>query len=152
MTEHDPDTCESLTVTVRCQDDPNTRVRLFDRYFPDEYSTGFAVEVHAEGLEARLDSVETSVWGREDVTDFLDRLAADFRGWDGERTWSMNHLGLRAVFRPGGHVGLTWRFQPGTVRAPWKASVTTWLEAGQQMAALAADVREFLQPEGGARD
>jgi hypothetical protein len=26
----------------------------------------------------------------------------------------------------------------------WEASVTTWLEAGQQMKGLAADVRAFL--------
>ncbi|MFI7103324.1 DUF6228 family protein [Streptomyces sp. NPDC050161] len=154
MTEHNPDTCASLEVTVRCQDDPTTWVRLFDHHLPDDYSTSFAVEVRADGLQARLDAVETSVWDREDVTAFLDRLVADFRGWDGERTWSTPHLGLRAIFQSGGHIGLTWTFRPGTIAASWEAAVTTWVEGGEQLAALAADVRQFLScgwPDGTER-
>ncbi|MFF6949392.1 DUF6228 family protein [Streptomyces iakyrus] len=29
----------------------------------------------------------------------------------------------------------------------WSASATTWLEAGEQMTALAADIRRFLAEE-----
>ena len=32
-------------------------------------------------------------------------------------------------------------------RRRWSASVTTWLEAGDQMTSLAADVRHFLAEE-----
>nr|WP_243436611.1 DUF6228 family protein [Streptomyces sp. FH025] len=86
------------------------------------------------------------------MADFLGRLAADFRGWDGERTWRTNHLALRAVFRSGGHVALTWRLIPWTIREDaWEACVTTRLEAGEQLSALAADLREFLAPRTAAR-
>lgn len=145
MTEYGSIASECPDVTIRCRDDPSTRVRFFDRYFRGEYETGFAVEVHADGLQARLDSVETSVWDHEYLTDFLDRLVADFRGWDGERTWSTNDFYLRAVFRSGGHIGLTWTLRPWTTRSDsWEASVTTWVEGGERMAGLAADVRQFL--------
>ncbi|MGV9288246.1 DUF6228 family protein [Streptomyces sp. NPDC003719] len=30
----------------------------------------------------------------------------DFRGWEGERVWSNNHLVVTAVFGSGGHVSL----------------------------------------------
>ncbi|WP_269855995.1 DUF6228 family protein [Streptomyces sp. RPT161] len=152
MTEHGLEHLASPEVIVRHQDDPGTQVRLCDRYFPDEHGIGFAVEIRADGLQARLDSIETWVWDHKPLTDFLDGLAADFRGWDGERTWSTNHLVLRAVFNSGGHVALTWTLIPWTTRQDaWEASVTTWLEAGEEMSALAADLREFLTAEDVAR-
>ncbi|MFE2689648.1 DUF6228 family protein [Streptomyces mirabilis] len=53
-----------------------------------------------------------------------------------------------AVFRSGGHVGLTWTLRPWPRAAGgWSASATTWLEAGEQMTALAADLRHFLAGE-----
>ncbi|WP_369185099.1 DUF6228 family protein [Streptomyces sp. Y1] len=145
MNVKDTDPTDTPAVIVRSQNDPTTQVRFSDRYFPDEYGTGFAVEVHAEGLLARLDSVITWVWGPEYLADFLDKLAADFRGWEGERAWSTHHLALRAVFRSGGHVGLTWTLRPWTTQEDsWEASVTTWLEGGEQLATFAADIRQFL--------
>ncbi|MFF3003022.1 DUF6228 family protein [Kitasatospora sp. NPDC057940] len=141
------DPTDSPAVDVRCRNDPATRVRLTDRHFPDEHGTGFAVELHAEGLRARLDSVTAWAWGPDHPADFLDELAADYRGWEAERTWRTHRLALRAVFRPGGHVGLTWTVRPRIGRdSPWEASVTTWLEAGEQLAGLASDVRRFLDP------
>ncbi|MFI2765740.1 DUF6228 family protein [Streptomyces echinatus] len=81
---------------------------------------------------------------------FLDELVADYRRWDGERSWQTNDrdLTVSAVFRSGGYVGLTWALRPWPQAAGgWGASVTTWLEAGEQMAFLAADVRSFLTKE-----
>lgn len=55
---------------------------------------------------------------------------------------------MSAAFRSGGYVGLTWALRPWAQAAGgWGASVTTWLEAGEQMASLAADVRAFLAEE-----
>ncbi|MFJ9560202.1 DUF6228 family protein [Streptomyces fuscichromogenes] len=85
-----------------------------------------------------------------DLTAFLEELAADYRGWDGERSWQTNDrdLTVSAVFRSGGHVGLTWTVRPWPRAAGgWSASATTWLEAGEQMTALAADIRRFLSEE-----
>ncbi|MFB6951564.1 DUF6228 family protein [Streptomyces niveus] len=78
---------------------------------------------------------------------FRDRFSfdADYRGWDGERSWRTDDadLTVAAVFRSGGYVGLTWTASGGG----WGASVTTWLEAGEQVAALAAGIRQFLRGE-----
>ena len=55
---------------------------------------------------------------------------------------------MSAAFGSGGYVGLTWALRPWTQAAGgWGASVTTWLEAGEQMASLAADIRHFLAGE-----
>jgi hypothetical protein len=103
----------------------------------------------ADGLNARVDGGEVRVWD-DDLARFLEELADDFRGWDDERVWSVNHLALRAVFHSRGHVSLTWTLRPWVSRDTWEASITTWQEAGEQMAALAADVRHFLlRPSGG---
>ncbi|MFE3116564.1 DUF6228 family protein [Streptomyces niveus] len=47
---------------------------------------------------------------------FRDRFSfdADYRGWDGERSWRTDDadLTVAAVFRSGGYVGLTWTMRP----------------------------------------
>ncbi|MFL6145140.1 MAG: DUF6228 family protein [Labedaea sp.] len=85
------------------------------------------------------------VWD-DDLTRFLEGLADDFRGWDGERVWSVNHLALRAVFHSRGHVSLTSTLRPWISRDTWEASITTWQEAGEQMTGLAADVHQLPPP------
>jgi hypothetical protein len=86
-----------------------------------------------------------AVWDREDLSEFMDGLAADFRGWTDRRSWATNHLKITAAFHSGGHVELRWTLRPWVSRRDsWEASVTTWLEAGQQMTELAADIRAFL--------
>lgn len=134
-----------LDVTIRCQEDRAASVRLHSRYFPDEYGVGFAVEARAEGLEAALQRVEVWVWDEVSLPAFVERLAADYRGWTDERVWETNHLSVSAVFHTGGHVSLTWTLRPWSSRSDsWQATVTTWLEAGEQMSNLAADLNEFL--------
>ncbi|WP_246033799.1 DUF6228 family protein [Streptomyces hundungensis] len=59
---------------------------------------------------------------------------------------------MSAVLRSRGHVGLTWTLRPW--RGPaggWEACVTTWLDAGERMSGLAADVRRFLTQQNGGR-
>ncbi|MFD8010740.1 DUF6228 family protein [Streptomyces sp. NPDC058955] len=131
---------------VRSPTAPATYVRLFDRTRVDEDEIAFAVEVMADGLCARLDSVSVSVWDRAgDLTEFLDGLARDFRGWEGERSWVTNRLVLTALFRSGGHVQLSWGLRSGIfAEDAWECSVTTTLEAGEQMSRVASDVRSFL--------
>ncbi|MER5432348.1 DUF6228 family protein [Streptomyces sp. NPDC002588] len=117
-------------------------VRLFDWSRTDEYETAFAVEAVADGVRARLDNVTVTVW--DDMSEFFDGLARDFRGWDGERVWINNHLVLTATFGSGGHVHLCWTLQSDFFPGGWKSTVTTVIEAGEGMTAVAADVREFL--------
>ncbi|MGW0776548.1 DUF6228 family protein [Streptomyces sp. NPDC002835] len=75
------------------------------------------------------------------------RSRSGLQGWDGERSWQTDdrNLAVSAVFRAGGHVGLTWTLRPWPKAAGgWSAAITTWVEAGEQMASFAADVRHFL--------
>ncbi len=129
-------------------------MRLCDPFRPDEDRVQYAVEAHAPGLVVRVDQVVA--WDRgADLVPFLEGLASDFRGWDGRREWQTNDgdLAVGAVFRSGGHVGLTWTLHPWRRAAGgWKASVTTWLEAGEQMSALAAEARHFFARGDGDRD
>ncbi|MFE0737736.1 DUF6228 family protein [Streptomyces sp. NPDC058855] len=138
-------------VVIRCADRPAVGVRFRDRFSFDADSVHYAVEAWAPGLTARVDEVVAWPWDRG-LAPFLEELAADFRGWEGERTWGTHDrdLSVAAVFSSGGHVGLTWTLRPWPDAARgWSASVTTWLEAGEQMTSLAADLRHFLAPAPG---
>jgi hypothetical protein len=132
-------------VLIRCQEDPDSHVRLDGRYFLDAAGIGFSGDARADGLHAQLQGVEMWVWDGMWLPDFIHRLAGDYRGWDDELTWQVNQLSVRASFHSGGHVALTWNLRPWLTRSDnWQASITTWLEAGEQMASLAADLLEFL--------
>ncbi|MER7719302.1 DUF6228 family protein [Streptomyces flaveolus] len=117
-------------------------VRLFDWARADECETAFAVEAVADGVRARLEAVTVTVW--DDMCAFFDDLARDFRGWEGERVWSTNLLVVTAVFGPGGHVDLGWTLRPDRFSGDWTCTVTTMIEAGEGMTAVAAELRAFL--------
>ncbi|MEV5238517.1 DUF6228 family protein [Streptomyces cinnamoneus] len=136
-------------MTVRCKDSPSVDVRFCDRFSFDRDSVRYAVEVRAPGLTARVDEVVAWIWD-SDLTTFLEELVADYQGWEGERNWHTldRDLAVSAVFRSGGYIGLTWTLRPWrTAAGEWSASVTTWLEAGEQMSSLTSDVRHFLAGE-----
>lgn len=121
-------------------------VTFCDRFSFDQDSVHYAVETRAPGLTARVDEVVAWAWD-SDLTTFLDELVADYRGWDGERSWHTmdRDLAVSAVFRSGGYVGLTWTLRPwGSAAGDWSTSVTTWLEAGEQMSSFTSDLRHFL--------
>jgi hypothetical protein len=98
---------DELSVLIRCQEDPDSHVRLDGRYFPDGAGIGFSVDARADGLHAQLHGVEMWVWDGMWLPDFIHRLAGDYRGWDDVRTWQVNQLSVRASFHSGGHVALT---------------------------------------------
>jgi hypothetical protein len=133
-------------LTVRCLENPDTTVRLYDPYFPDEDGIGFSVEVGADGLRAACGPVE--VWVEDvDLPAFIAGLADDFAGRAGHRTWSANHLTIDATRHSRGRVCLRWTLQARLTRADgWSASVTTWLESGAQLIRLADEMR-LLLPE-----
>jgi hypothetical protein len=140
---------EAPEVIVRSQKAPDVSVRLVDPQFVDEHETVFIVDAHADGLHARVRDMTVRVWDREYLPDFLDGLAADFRGWTGERSWGTDQLTLRASFHSGGHVELTWILRPWAPHQnQWEASVITWVEGGEQLTAPAADVRDLLARPG----
>jgi len=119
-------------VTLRYHDNSSVGVRLCERYGLDEDSVRYAGELRAPSLTACADDVVAWAWG-SGLEAFLEALASDWRGWDGERSWETDDtdLAVSAVLRSGGYVGLTWTVRPWPVSdGGWAASVTTWLEAG----------------------
>ncbi|MEV5896157.1 DUF6228 family protein [Nonomuraea fuscirosea] len=132
-------------VLVRCSRDPAVAIRLSGRRIDDD-ETVFSVRATAGGLHATVPDVTVSIYDfAGDLAGFLGRLADDFRGWPGTRTWHTEQLTLEAGFHSGGHIELTWSMRPGLgTEATWEVSVTTWIEAGQQLTTVAADVRSFL--------
>lgn len=134
---------EQVELVVRgAAGSPDARVRLFNWTREDEYHVVFGVEASDDGVQARVETVGVSVWDRLD--DFFDGLAQDFRGWEGERTWTNNHLVVAAGFGRGGHVRLSWTLRADVFNDRWECTVSTVVEGGEEMTALAADLREFL--------
>lgn len=143
MDSHDPDAA-APQVIIRSGKDAAAQVRLHDCRFPGEYETTFAVCLHADGLDARIGEVSVTPWDNSGLTSFMDGLVADFRGWVGTRSWAVSHFKLTAAFHSGGHVELCWTIRPWITHNDWEASLTTWIEGGQQMTELAAAIRAFL--------
>ncbi|MFC9398054.1 DUF6228 family protein [Streptomyces sp. NPDC057027] len=153
MSSHDTDLDTPTTVTARCRNNRSVSMRLCDPSRPDEGRVQYAVEASPPGLAMRVDEVVT--WTRgADLAPFLEGLAADYRGWNGQRIWQTNDrdLTVSAVFRSGGHVGPAWTLRPWRSAAGgWEASVTTRLDGGERTSALAVDVRRFLTQQDGGR-
>ncbi|MFD9075671.1 DUF6228 family protein [Streptomyces lasiicapitis] len=149
MTSPDNGIDAEHSVTVCCQENSSVSVKFGDWLSIDEDSTHYTVELRAPGLTARTN--EIVAWtGENDLALFLEALASNYQGWDGERTWETNDkdLSVSATFRSGGYIGLTWTLRPWPRAAGcWTASVTTWLEAGEQMASVGADARRFFGAE-----
>jgi hypothetical protein len=135
-----------VELVVRGSGAPTLSVRLFDWTRTDEYEVVFAVEAVDAGLRARVEGVTVSSWdGAGYLTEFLERLARDFRGWEGERSWANNELVVTATFGSGGHVHLTWALRAGAFSNGWECTVTTVIEAGEELTAVVADAQEFFR-------
>ncbi|MEU0935068.1 DUF6228 family protein [Embleya sp. NPDC005971] len=148
-------------VIIRCNDNPAIRIRLRDAVNPDDEVAvrftasrlvHYTVEIHAPEMAAQLDRVVGWVGETREIDGFLTDLARDFGGWDGERRWHTDDrdLTVTAAFRSGGRVELTWELRPRRLGGcGWAASVTLVVETGEQLAALAGDVRRFLSRADG---
>ncbi|MFG3579031.1 DUF6228 family protein [Micromonospora chersina] len=115
----------------------------------DGYVAVMRVELHEDGLSARGE-VKLS-WPTQaeepDLVAFLQGLADDWRGWNGERSWRSldGKLVITARHDGKGHVslGANLRGHPLSPVA-WLARVLITVEAGEQMGSLAADLRSHL--------
>jgi hypothetical protein len=143
---------DDLELVVRCDRMPSVFLRFAERHAADndlDARLFFLVEAQAPGLSARLEGVTNYVVGTA-LARFIESL--DFRGWEGERRWANadRDLTVTAVCESGGHIGLTWTLSPWRHSGfgDWTSTITTWLEAGAAKDTLAADLAEFLTPEG----
>lgn len=96
--------------------------------------------------------VRVRLWDPVWLPGFFAGLAEELRGWEGVREWRTSHLGVEARFYSRGYVSVTWLLRPCMIRRDsWQVRVTTWLEAGSQMSALADRLGVFLPLPGPKR-
>ena len=102
------------------------------------------VTLSLPGLSASAE-VDAFAYDGEHTLDLLfRRLADDWRGWEGERTWSSleGDFDLAATHDGLGHVALQVRLRSGPFPADWLATGTIWLDAGQ-LDAVAREASAF---------
>lgn len=119
----------------------------------DPYGDGYVhtvfVEVTDNGIAA---SGRATFEGRTPQTlrDFLMRLAEDWQGWPGTRTWTAmeNEMTLEATHDGAGHVRIAVTLrqaQPAHDADAWSARIVLALEAGEQLRELARTADHFLR-------
>ncbi|MGC4851788.1 DUF6228 family protein [Micromonospora sp. DT15] len=122
----------------------------------DPYGDGYvytvATELHALGMAASTVAKIDGIYAPLETTlsGFVERLAADWEGWSGTRTWASMERELVIDARHDGraHVSLSV-----TLRAPgpdlhgtaWSARAVFVLEAGEELTGFAGDLTHFLR-------
>jgi hypothetical protein len=112
----------------------------------DAYVRTARVSIRAPGLEAH--TIATFSDGPWDLALFFGQLAADWRGWEGERHWralegelevQASHLGARVL------IAVTVRRPDMTfANDAWEARIVLTLEPGEQLDRVARDLASAL--------
>jgi hypothetical protein len=103
---------------------------------------GYRVEVGSGGLQA---GAVVHTLGDGGLVTFLQRLAADFRGWEGVRPWWSleGELGLEA--RHDGRGAVSLRVVLRRLLPPeWEARTFLRVDAGEEMTRLAREAESLL--------
>lgn len=113
-------------------------------YSVDGGLESYSVTVSGIGMEATV-RVETSPYGTA-PSDFFDQLAAEWKGWGGEKEWGAieGEYGLFAKSDATGHIELTVKLQPSFYAPYWCAASVLVVEAGQ-LDGLASRFRGFFR-------
>jgi hypothetical protein len=100
------------------------------------------------GLDASLRALAHYATGFDELVGFFNRLAADWRGWQGERAYeSLEHeLRLNAVHN--GHVRLVVQLRQSSLPDGWSAAAVIQLDPGEELTQVANDVAALLSPPG----
>jgi hypothetical protein len=104
----------------------------------------FTAMVSAPGLSATSDVL--SMEGPQGLREFFRSLAADWRGWEGARTWkSIEHdLSIEARVDRRGHVRLVFTLRQSYRPDAWSSTVVAEVDAGEEMTRLASVIDDFL--------
>ena len=119
----------------------------------DPYGEGYVrkadVEIRADGLTVRTTATLSAMYDKVDLAEYFAGLAADWRGWKGERQWEALEQEMQI---DSWHDGRANVMVAVTVRRPerayaddaWSARIVFTLESGEQLTALASDIRNLL--------
>lgn len=112
----------------------------------DPYASGsLVVELRSEGLEL-VQSVFMISFDWDALGSLFSDMAESWRGWDGEKEWSSleSHLRISATSDHLGHCILNFTVQDHP-EFTWRTIVHGLvLDAGEEMAALAEEIRLFI--------
>jgi len=111
---------------------------------PDVRFWSVEVCLRVPGLEAssRVSAHYASEF--DDLVAFFRQLAADWRGWDGERTYESLEHDLRLTATHDGYVRLAVQLWQEGGRFGWSAAAVISLEPGEEMTQVAEDVAALL--------
>lgn len=123
----------------------HVRLNVGDVSYDDDYIGAYQVAISSDSMNAQVEVILSSGSGGDGMADFFDRLARDFRGWDGTRTWRSLEVqfGIDATWGSGGHVTLRAWAAP-SVYDRWEVAASFEVEAGEEMETLAANVRRLF--------
>jgi hypothetical protein len=102
-------------------------------------------ELHLDGLTASVAVVHNYASGFQDLADFFEQQAQDWRGWEGVRKWESleGDLGIEARHEHG-HVQLrvtVRKVLPNWGNNGWRATGDLTIDPGEQLTRVAADVK-----------
>jgi len=122
------------------RDGATLQIGEFAPEYTDSDSKSFLVTVNTRGwsIEQRA-----SAYLAPDLGDYFTNLAAHWKGWKGEKTWSTleGEFELSASTDRLGHITLVFGLHQGFSGGGWKLQGEIELEAGA-LEALAAQARE----------
>jgi hypothetical protein len=115
---------------------------------PDGAIWSVEARLQTPGLDAALQVSSHYATGFADLVLFFQRLAADWRGWEGERSYESLEKDLRLSATHDGHVRLVVQLAQTSTPDGWSVSGVLRLEPGEEMTRVASDVAALLAPDG----
>jgi hypothetical protein len=98
------------------------------------------------GLDASLRVWRHYATDFDELVEFFGRLAADWRGWQGERVYESLEHELRLAAIHDGHVRLAVQLRQTNLPHGWSAAAVIQLDPGEEMTRVADDVAALLSP------
>lgn len=110
----------------------------------DAYVGRFVVDFSADGMSASVPVIVSA--GGDQLVEFLESLAEDFRGWTGARHWRAleNQLAIEATWQSGGHVLMKVTIRPH-FGDQWAVTAHFVIDAGSSLQRLASDFATFFR-------
>jgi hypothetical protein len=111
---------------------------------PDGAIWSAEARLRTPGLDAVLQVSSHYATGFADLVMFFQRLATDWRGWEGARSYESLEKDLRLSAAHDGHVRLVVNLAQTSTPGGWSVSAVLTLEPGEEMTRAAGEVAALL--------
>lgn len=102
------------------------------------------VRLRVGGLDAPVRVSSHYATGFDELVRFVRGLAADWRGWQGERTYESLEHELRLTASHDGHVRIVARLHQSSLPGGWSASGEFRVDPGEELTIAAESVADLL--------